>query len=361
MTAAGLDAVGRSDVVGCADAAMGGPDLGVVLPDPGLKRPDLSVIVVTHDRTELALATLASAQAAAEGVEAQWLVVDSGSTDDTPDAIERRFPDVQVLRCANVGFAAANNVALPLARGRYVLLLNPDVEIASGTFAQLLAALDARPRVGIASVIQQGTEGELQYSIRRYPSPLRAFGEALPLPRGGAPSTLTRGPLSVLARGPLSALARGPLSVLARGPLSALTRGRFSEEERTPARYHEEHSADWLVGAFLIARAEVITQIGGLDERFFLYSEETDWCYRARAAGWDVRHLPRMVVTHHNTPTARPELVAQLSYAKLLFARKHYARAHALAIGAALALRHGLRAQRHALAVLTGLAPPPFG
>lgn len=307
-------------------------------------RLDLSVIVVTHGRTELALATLVSARAAAEGIDAQWLVVDSGSTDDTPGAIERAFPDVQVLRRANIGFAAANNVALPLARGRYVLLLNPDVEIASGTFAQLLAALDARPRVGIASVIQQGSEGELQYSIRRYPSPLRALGEALPLHRGGAPFTLTGGPLSALTS----------------GPLSALTRGRFSEEERTPGRYREERSAEWLVGAFLIARAEVVEQIGGLDERFFLYSEETDWCYRARAAGWDVRHLPRMVVTHHNTPTVRPELVAQLSYAKLLLARKHYARAHAVAIRAALALRHGMRAQRHALAVLTGFAPPPF-
>ena len=312
-------------------------------------RPDLSVIVVTHDRTELALATLASARAAAAGVEAQWLVVDSGSTADTPAAIERRFPDVQVLRCANIGFAAANNRALPLARGRYVLLLNPDVEIASGTFAELLAALDARPRVGIASVIQQGADAELQLSIRRYPSPLRSLGEALGLTRGGA--------------------------------FSGLTRGRFSEEERAPARYREEQSVDWLVGAFLIARAEVVTAIGGLDERFFLYSEETDWCFRARAAGWDVRHLPRMVVTHHNTPTARPELVAQLSYAKLLFARKHYAGARAASIRAGLALRHGVRvlglaaaaapsrrasherlaAERHALAVLTGFAPPPFG
>jgi N-acetylglucosaminyl-diphospho-decaprenol L-rhamnosyltransferase len=322
MSAAGLGAARRSDVAGRVDAAMR-PDLGSVSPDLGPARParpDLSVIVVTHNRAELALATLASARAAAEGVEAQWLVVDSGSTDDAPAAIERRFPDVRVLRCENVGFAAANNVALPLARGRYVLLLNPDVEIASGTFAQLLAALDARPRVGIASVIQQGADAELQLSIRRYPSPLRSLGEAL-----------------------------------------ALTRGPFGEEERVPARYREERSVDWLVGAFLIARAEVVAAIGGLDERFFLYSEETDWCYRARLAGWDVRHLPRMVVTHHNTPTARPELVAQLSYAKVLFARKHYRGARAAAIRAALALRHGMRAQRQALAVVTGFAPPPFG
>jgi GT2 family glycosyltransferase len=285
--------------------------------------PDLSVIVVTHDRTELALATLRSARAAAGALEAQWLVVDSGSTGDTPDAIERELPEVSVLRCANIGFAAANNRALALAGGRYVLLLNPDVEIVSGTFAGLVAALDARPEVGIASVIQQGADARLQHSIRRYPSPRRAFGEALALPWRG-----------------------------------------WREEELAPSRYREERSVDWLVGAFLIARAEAVREIGGLDEQFFLYSEETDWCYRARAAGWDVRHLPQMVVTHHAAAAYRPELAAQLSYAKLLFARKHYRRARAGAIRAALAVRHLLRARvaadRRALAVVTGVARPPF-
>jgi|HubBroStandDraft_6_1064221.scaffolds.fasta_scaffold00641_4 GT2 family glycosyltransferase len=286
-------------------------------------RPDLSVIVVTHGRTELALATLRSAHAAAGALDVQWLVVDSGSTDDTPDAVERYFPDASVLRCANIGFAAANNRALPLARGRYVLLLNPDVEIVSGTFADLLDTLDARPEVGIASVIQQGADAKLQHSIRCYPSPRRAFGEALALPWRG-----------------------------------------WREEEQTPSRYREERSVDWLVGAFLIARSEAVRDIGGLDERFFLYSEETDWCYRARAAGWDVRHLPQMIVTHHTATTYAPDLAAQLSYAKLLFAHKHYRRARASAIHAALAVRHLVRArlaaERHALAVVTGVAPPPF-
>ncbi len=289
----------------------------------GELRPDLSVIVVTHDRTELALATLRSARAAAGALEVQWLVVDSGSTGDTPNVIERELPEVSVLRCANIGFAAANNRGLAFAGGRYVLLLNPDVEIVSGTFADLVAALDARPEVGIASVIQQGADAELQHSIRRYPSPRRAFGEALALPWGG-----------------------------------------WREEEQAPSCYREERSVDWLVGAFLIARAEAVREIGGLDERFFLYSEETDWCYRARAAGWDVRHLPQMVVTHHTAATYRPELAAQLSYAKLLFARKHYRRARAGAIHAALAVRHLLRARvaadRRALAVVTGVARPPF-
>jgi len=300
-------------------------------------QPDLSVIVVTHGRPDLALSTLRCAHAAAQGLAVQWLVVDSGSPDDTPEQIERAFPHVQLLRCENIGFAGANNRALALANGRYVLLLNPDVEIVSGTLAELVAALDARPEVGVASVIQQGSDEQLQFSIRHYPSALRAFGEALALPWHGS-----------------------------------------GEEERVASRYSEEGAADWLVGAFLIARAEVVRSIGGLDERFFLYSEETDWCYRARAAGWEVRHLPQMVVTHHTTPSTRADLVAQLSYAKLLFARKHYRLSRRAAIRMALTTRHLLRvlglsarpwtrpeerlaAERRALAVVTGVAPPPFG
>jgi N-acetylglucosaminyl-diphospho-decaprenol L-rhamnosyltransferase len=301
-------------------------------------RPDLSVIVVTHGRRELALSTLRCAHAAAQGLDVQWLVADSGSTDDTPAQIECAFADVSVLRLANIGFAAANNRALELANGRYVLLLNPDVDIVSGTLTALVAALDERPAVGIASVIQRGTDDELQFSIRHYPSPLRAFGEALALPWRGS-----------------------------------------HEDERVASRYREEGSAEWLVGAFLIARAEVVNAIGGLDERFFMYSEETDWCYRAHLAGWEVRHLPQMIVTHHTTPSSRPDLVAQLSYSKLLFARKHYGSTRRAAIRAALATRHLLRvlgltarspwrpagerlaAERRALAVVTGAAPPPFG
>jgi GT2 family glycosyltransferase len=296
--------------------------------------PDLTVLVVTHGRTELALRTLSSARRAAAGLDVQWLVIDSGSREDTPGAIEREHADIEVLRCENIGFAGANNRGLELARGRYVLLLNPDVEIADGTFAELLAILDERPEVGIASVIQQGTDAELQYSIRRYPSARSAFGEALALPWQG-----------------------------------------WREEERAPSRYNLEGSADWLCGAFLIARAETVVDVGGLDERFFLYSEETDWCYRARTAGWEIRHLPQMTVTHHTTPSTRPDLVAQLSWAKLLFARKHYHRGASGAIRAALATRHLLRmlafatrsqarerlaAERHALAVVAGMAPPPF-
>jgi GT2 family glycosyltransferase len=305
-------------------------------------RPDLSVIVVTHNRTELALTTLRSARVAMGELEVEWIVVDSGSSDGTPEAIEATFADVRVQREDNVGFAAANNRGLPQARGRYVLLLNPDVEIEEGTFAELVARLDARPEVGVASVIQIAPDGHVQYSVRRFPSPWLALGEAI------------------------SAASWTPMR-------------RWREEEPRTALYQSEMAVDWVVGAFLIARAEALKQVGGLDERFFLYSEEIDWCYRFSKAGWTVCHLPVMTITHHTGYVPRPDLCAQLSYAKILFTQKHYGKARTLVIRAELALRHALRAlagaaigrakpdwyarakaERHALAVVLGLAEPPF-
>jgi N-acetylglucosaminyl-diphospho-decaprenol L-rhamnosyltransferase len=303
-------------------------------------RPDLTVIVVTHNGREMALATLRSARARLGDVSCEWMVVDNASADGTPDAIEREFPDVRVFRRPNRGFAAGNNVALRDAAGRYVLLLNPDVEIESGTLADLVAALDRRPRVGIASVPTLATDGRLLATIRRFPTPARSLGEAL----GGSRVPLLRG---------------------------------LCEQDDDFRRYFDERSVDWLVGSFLMARRTAIDEVGPLDEGFFLYAEETDWCRRFRQHGWDVRHLPLMTITHHEGDSARPALVAQLGYSRRRFAYKHFALPSAVAVHAALALRHLLRllvlapaaalrptlrrrarAEASGLAVLCGAAPP---
>jgi GT2 family glycosyltransferase len=305
--------------------------------------PDLSVVVVTHNGREMALATLRSAMAAVGSACAEWLVVDSGSTDGTPDAIEREFVSAQVFRCSNRGFAASNNVALSVARGRYVLLLNPDVEIRTGTLSELVAAMDARPRLGLASVVQRTPDGALRPSIRRFPSPFRSLGEAL-------------------------FAAHWPL-------LTTL-----QELETRADRYEREGRADWLVGAFLIARRDAVRAVGPMDERFFLYSEEIDWCYRFWQAGWPVAHLPMIEVTHHSGGRSSDDLMAQLSHSRLLFAGKHYGVARRLGIRLALALGHAIRiavfraasvarpAQRRrvrvesaGLRVILGLAGPPLG
>jgi N-acetylglucosaminyl-diphospho-decaprenol L-rhamnosyltransferase len=310
-------------------------------PRPAL-RFDLSVVVVTHNGRELALRTLRSARGALGVLHAEWIVVDSGSSDGTPEAIEREFEDVEVLRVPNRGFAAGNNAGIARASGRYVLLLNPDVEVREGSLADLVAALDSRPDVGIASVVQRGAAGELQFSMRRFPSPLRDLGESL---------------------------------FAARWPVL----GTLQELETRSGLYAEEASPDWVVGAFMCVRAEAIDSIGPMDERFFLYSEEIDFCLRARQRGWDVRHLPLMTVTHHAGRRDRGDLMAQLAHSRALFARKHHGRLGSLGIRAALALGYLLRiaalappavvdpasrrriaSEGQALAVLFGLARPPL-
>lgn len=305
-------------------------------------RPDLSVIVVTHQGGELALKTLRSARERSGAIDVEWLAVDSGSTDGTPDLLERELPDIPLERRPNIGFAAANNLALARARGRYVLLLNPDMEVRSGTLAELVGAMDERPEVGVASVVQLWPEGGVQRTIRRFPSPARQIGEALSLQR-------------------VPALAR------------------LGEEETREEPYWREIEADWLVGGFLLVRREALEAAGGMDERFFLFSEETDWCYRIRRAGWGIRHLPLMTVVHHTGRSARPDLFAQNSHSKVLYARKHFRGGRSALFRAAIALRHALRlamvapvalvrpamrprasAERRALMVVIGAAAPPF-
>jgi GT2 family glycosyltransferase len=267
--------------------------------------PDLSIVVVTHNGRKLALATLRSALANVGPIEVELLVADSGSTDGTPEAIEGELPAARVIRCANLGFAHGNNVALERATGRYVLLLNPDVEIERGTLAGLVEALDERPGVGAAGVVQRAAHGAILPSIRRFPSPARDLGEAL---------------------------------FCARWPVLR----QFQELDMDFDRYFDERAADWISGAFLIARRETVEQVGPLDERFFLYSEEIDWCYRIRRAGWDIRHLPVMEVTHHCGGNS-PERSAELGHSRVLFARKHFGPSRAALIRCALALGHALR------------------
>lgn len=312
------------------------------VPAPDPDRPDLSVVIVTHNGREKALSTLRSARQSTGAASTEWFVVDCGSSDGTPEAILREYPDVTLFRERNIGFAAGTNLALLHARGRYILLLNPDVEIVDGAFSDLVAELDRRPQVAAASVVHRRPGGALLVSIGRDPSPLRQLGEALRLTS-----------------------------------LPGLR--RLGEMEIRPAPYWKETSADWLVGAFLALRRDAVDEIGPLDERFFLYCEEKDWCYRARQAGWDTRHLPVMTIAHDTPGYTDARLRAQLSYSKLQYAQKHLrpisrgslrmalAAGHTLRIAGfapaavvSARFRERLRGERRALAVAVGASRPAF-
>jgi GT2 family glycosyltransferase len=271
---------------------------------------DVCAIIVSHNGKRWLDACLDSLHDAAGGIDLDVVVVDNGG-DGSAAHVEENFPGARTISCANRGYGAANNRGLESADARYVLLLNPDTEFLGGSLVDLVAALDHRPHIGLAGVRQVGEKGALAPSMRRFPSTLNMLAEAL-------------------------AVERTPL-----------LRRFLGERILSPGRYDREDRCDWTSGSFMLARTEALRACGGFDERFFLFSEETDLCWRLKAAGWEVAHLPQVTIRHFESErSATPRMEAQSAYARLQFARKHFTRVAPYRL--AMALRFALRARREA-------------
>jgi hypothetical protein len=208
---------------------------------------DVAVIVVTHNSARWIRSCLDSVFAHIGAVSADVVVVDAESRDGTPDIVAE-FPEARLLRCRNRGFAYANNRGLMTCDARYVLFLNPDTEILQGSLADLVRGLDARTDVGLIGVRQLDDQGRLDLTIRRFPNALRALGDAVKAEH----------------------LPRRP--------------DYLGERELDRAAYDREVECDWTSGSFMLARREALESAGFMDERFFMYSEETDLCRRIRSA-----------------------------------------------------------------------------
>jgi GT2 family glycosyltransferase len=312
--------------------------------DAALTRPernpaDLTIVVVSFNDGRWLERCLTSVRERTAGLEVDLVLVDNGS-DGAHELVRRRFGGVRTLTTQNRGFANANNVALTPGFGRYVLFLNPDTEVIDGDIAELVAMLDRRPEIGVAGVRQVTADGTLWPTIRYFPSFPRALGDALGLERW-----------------------RG--------------RPRWAgERELDAGRYERECECDWTSGSFMLARAEALQSAGLFDERFFLFSEETDLCRRIKQAGWIVRHIPSVTIVHHaGKGGVQARIAAQAAFSRRLYAAKHLPRPHRGAYLAAIALGHALRAglyrptspaphhaaSRLALRTLLGLSEPPFG
>ena len=271
---------------------------------------DVCVIIVSHNGKRWLDAALSSLFASAGELDLDVVVVDNGS-DGSAAYVGEHFPRARTISCANRGFGAANNRALETADARYVLFLNPDTEFLGGSLADLVAALDHRPHIGLAGVRQVGEGGDLAPSMRRFPSTLNMLAEALAIER-----------VPVLRR-------------------------FLGERILAPAAYDRESRCDWTSGSFMLARSAALKETGGFDERFFLFSEETDLCRRLRGAGWRIVHLPLVTIRHYESErSATPRMEAQAAYARLQFARKHFSRVSPYRL--AMVLRYALRARREA-------------
>ena len=302
---------------------------------------DVAIIIVTHDSALWILPCLQSVFAHLGGLRADVVVADTESNDRTAELVNAEFPQARVIRCQNRGFAYANNQALITCNARYVLFLNPDTEIWEGTIGDLVRAMESREDVGLVGVRQVNPEGRLDRTIRYFPNAVRAFGDALSaehLP--GRPRWL-------------------------------------GERELDPGAYDREIECDWTSGSFMLVRREAIEAAGFLDERFFMYSEETDFCRRISSAGWAIRHLPTMTIMHHGAdPRVTPDIESLSAYNRIVYARKHFSWAHRALYIAAVLLRNGIRsvyagrgeegrlrreANRAAVSTLLGRSQVPHG
>jgi GT2 family glycosyltransferase len=300
---------------------------------------DVCVIIVSHNSKRWLDAALTTLFARAGDVDLDVVVIDNGD-DGAATYAEDRFPAVRTISCANHGFGHANNRGLETADARYVLFLNPDTEFLSGSLSDLIAALDRQSAVGLAGVRQVDSSGALAPSIRRFPSAANMLAEALGVEK-----------------------VPGARRVL-------------GERELDPVPYGRETPCDWTSGSFMIARREALERSGGFDERFFLFAEETDLCWRIKRVGWQVMHMPQLTIRHfEHDQGLSARLEAQAAYARVQFARKHLRRVaeyrwalalrYSLRIGAYSALgdrRRGQReAARAALATVRSGEPPFAG
>lgn len=240
-------------------------------------------------------------------------VVDNASPDDTLAAVAG-LPMALVHAGRNGGFAAGCNLGAARGTAEYVLFLNPDARVAAEDLARLVAALDERPEAALAAPRILEDDGTLAHSLRRFPRRRSTFAQALFLHRVWPRASWT------------------------------------DEVVRDPAAYAQAGSPEWVSGACMLVRRSAFEQVGGFEESYFLYCEDTDLCAQLRAAGWDIRYEPGATV-HHEGGASRPreELFALLARNRVRYARLHGSPAAAALEAAGVALGHLTHALASAL------------
>ncbi len=193
------------------------------------------------------------------------IVVDNNSGDDSVYMLRSDFPEITVIdNPTNMGLAAGVNTALAQAKGSYYLILNPDMIALPGSVARLVAFMDKNPDVGVAGGKLISPNGKLQYSCYRFYTPM-----------------------TIMYR----------RTFLGKTPTGKRAISRFLMKDFDHA---SERDVDWLMGACLMVRKKAFDQVGGMDERFFLYFEDVDWCRRFWEHGWRVSYVPQAVFSHYH-------------------------------------------------------------
>lgn len=229
------------------------------------QKVDLSILILNwNTREELRECLRSLEHQSCKGISVEVIVIDNASQDGSPEMVRQEFPWVKLtVNPKNLGFSAGCNVGIREARGRYLLLLNPDTLAQPGALANLLRFAEEHPEAGIIGAKLLNTDGSLQYSARSFPNLLTGFFRDTPLGR-------------------------------------LFPKNRFNREYLLQDWDHNSpREVDWVSGAAMLLRREVIEKVGLLDERFFFSCEDVDLCYRAWQAGWKVMYCPDAVFIHH--------------------------------------------------------------
>jgi GT2 family glycosyltransferase len=263
--------------------------------------PQLSIIIVNWNTRELTVNCLRSVFASSDGLSLDVILIDNASSDDSVEAVRREFPQVKLIcNPRNIGFAGANNIGMEQACGESLLLLNSDTVVPPGALGAAYAYLQSHPDVGLCGIKLLNPDRSFQASYAHFPS---------------------------LAGELLSATGLGARLVSPYYPSPRPVDGEAAQE------------VDWVAGAFMLVRRATYDRVGGMDTGYFMYSEETDWCYRIKRAGWSIRYLPEVSIIHIGGASTRQrsaEMTAELNKSKIRFFEKHYGAARARRLRAGL-------------------------
>ncbi|MHB0998364.1 MAG: glycosyltransferase family 2 protein [Armatimonadota bacterium] len=260
---------------------------------------ELSIIIVSWNTRDLLQRCLQSIYSTVPPTDFEVIVVDNASSDGSPDMVAESFPEVKLVNSKqNLGFSAGNNIGIRMASGRYLLLLNPDAELQPDAARVMIEFADAHPKTAFVGPMLLNSDGTLQKNGRKFPGLLR---EVLGLTR--------------------------------------LYKLIWSYYDRKMGWGREDFDltaqVDEVSGACILARKSAVDEVGLLDERFFMYYEETDWCCRMRKAGWEIYYLPEAKVMHHWAAGAKQiglEGSRIFHRSQFMYFRKHHGLAQALVL-----------------------------
>lgn len=268
---------------------------------------ELSIVIVSWNVRDLLRQCLSSIESGRAGLNLEVIVVDSASSDGTQEMVAAQFPWVALLaQTENVGFPKGNNIGMRRAREQKILLLNPDTIVKDDALSQMVDFMDHNPDVGVLGPRLRYPDGTIQSSKRRFPTVLTAFFESTWLE--------------------------------ARAPSGLIERYRVQD-----VADDEIVDVDWVMGAALMVRRAVVEQVGGMDEDYFMYSEELDWCRRIKDAGWRVVYFPHAEIVHYegkSSEQAVTERHINFQRAKLRYFRKYHGRLVCSALRAYLLLSY---------------------